>query len=54
MASDEFGGAEVDELDDSVVVEQDVWVWLARVNHDRIRSKFTLGLDVAMHNTGVV
>ena len=54
LASNEFGSAKVYELDHSVVIEQDIYDVLVRVNKECSGSQLTLGLDVAMHHTSVV
>ena len=45
LASDDFGGAEVDVFYDAVVVEEDVWKGQLRLSK-RGKGGCTLGLDV--------
>lgn len=56
MAGNDFGGAEVDVFDDTVVVKQNVYGvgWLVTVRKNLIGIRLTLRLDISMSDARLV
>jgi hypothetical protein len=54
LSCEGFGGTKINEFDDTIVVEEDVWKGLERIILSLVDSQLTLWLDVTVHDIPVM